>query len=115
MLQECLFRICILQFYYQPPYKKKRDYVREIKTFSNDKVDEYWYYYFSLNRRIETLYRKEKVVTEYPSDLEKAHEKLLHWQVHLPTLKDTHFTTSEFIMIYLLLKQIFLLISLIRP
>jgi len=58
LLQECLFRICILQFHYQPPYKKKRDYVREIKTFSNDKVDEYWYYYFSLNRRIETLYRK---------------------------------------------------------
>ena len=77
LLQECLFRICILQFYYQLPYKKKRDYVPEIKTFSNDKVDEYWYYYFSLNRRIDTLYRKEKVVTEYPFDLEKAHEKLI--------------------------------------
>ena len=74
LLQECLFRICILQFYYQLPYKKKRDYVPEIKTFSNDKVDEYWYYYFSLNRRIDTLYRKEKVVTKYPFDLEKAHE-----------------------------------------
>ena len=77
LLQECLFRICILQFYYQLPYKKKRDYVPEIKTFSNDKVDEYLYYYFSLNRRIDTLCRKEKVVTEYPFDLEKAHEKLI--------------------------------------
>ena len=75
----CCFKnvYSVFAFYYQLTYKKKRDYVPEIKTFSNDKVDEYWYYYFSLNRRIDTLYRKEKVVTEYPFDLEKAHEKLI--------------------------------------
>ena len=77
LIQECLIRLCLLQFYYQLPYKKKRDYVREIKNFSNDKVDEYWHYYFSLNRRIDTLYHEKKAVSEYPSDLEIAHEKLI--------------------------------------
>ena len=76
LIQECLVRLCLLQFYYQLPYKKKRDYVREIKNFSNDKVDEYWHYYFSLNRRIDTLYREEKVVTEYPFRSRKGLRKI---------------------------------------